>query len=52
MERAVEKFMFLASGEADELSGCHIHVDDDESDLLRRAKEISDNGLYTLALPK
>lgn len=49
MERAVEMFMFLASGNADALSGCLIRVDDDESELMRRGEEIKKGGLYTLA---
>ena len=48
MERAVEMFMFLASGKADALSGCHIKVNDDESELIRRAEEIRRDDLYTL----
>ena len=50
IERTVEKFMFLASGRADGLSGCLISVADDEVDLLRRADEIRRDDLYTVRL--
>ena len=51
-ERAVEMFMFMASGRADSLSGRFISVRDDEDDLLRRAEEIQRDDLYTLRLRK
>ena len=50
MERAVEMFMFLASGKIDSLSGRCISVRDDESELLRRVEEIQRDDLYTLRL--
>ena len=46
----MKMFMFLASGEADALTGKHISVSDDENDLLARAEEIRRNDLYTLRL--
>ena len=48
LERAVEVFMFLASGRADQLSGRHIDVYDDEVDLVERADDIRRDDLYTL----
>ena len=48
LERAVEAFMFLASGRADQLSGRHIDVYDDEMELVARADEILRADLYTL----
>ena len=50
MGRAVQTFMLLTSGRVDVLSGCHIHVDDSETELLGRADEIRRDGLYTLGL--
>jgi NAD(P)-dependent dehydrogenase (short-subunit alcohol dehydrogenase family) len=50
LEVSVNMFMFLASGRADALTGRHISVSDDETDLLRRADEIQQNDLYTLRL--
>ena len=50
LETSVKMFMFLASGEADALTGKHISVSDDENDLLARAEEIRRNDLYTLRL--
>lgn len=49
-ERAGELTVRLASGEADALSGCFLHVDDDLSELLREAKRIRGERLYTLRL--
>ena len=49
LERTVPKFMLLAAGAADALSGCHLDVEDDIPALLARADEIQGNGLYTLA---
>lgn len=40
----------LASGEADALSGCYVHVDDDLSALVANAEEIGEKELYTLRL--
>ena len=48
LERAVEVFMFLASGRADRLSGRHIDVYDDEMDLTARTDDILREDLYTL----
>ena len=50
METAVRMFMFLASGQADALSGRLISVNDDASELLSRTAEILDKDLYTLRL--
>ena len=49
-ERAAELVLFLALGQADELSGCFISVDDDLAEMVRRAKEIQQGELYTLRL--
>ena len=51
LENSVNMFMVLASGKADELSGRHISVYDEDSDLLGRVEEIKQNDLYTLRLP-
>ncbi len=48
MERCVQKFMFLASGRADALSGRSFDVNDEEDDMLRRIDEIRQDDLYTL----
>ncbi len=48
LERAVEVFMFLASGRADRLSGRHIDVYDDETELMARTDDILREDLYTL----
>jgi len=50
LERAAELVLFLASGQADALSGCFISVDDDVAEMVRRAKEIHQDGLHTLRL--
>jgi len=42
--------VYLASGEADALSGCFISVDDDVVDMVSRAEEIQSNGWYRLGL--
>ena len=49
-ELAAELVLFLALGQADELSGCFISVDDDLAEMVRRAKEIQQGELYTLRL--
>lgn len=49
-ERAAELVLFLASGQADALSGCFISVDDDVAEMVRRAKEIRQDRLHTLRL--
>jgi NAD(P)-dependent dehydrogenase (short-subunit alcohol dehydrogenase family) len=49
-ERAAELVLFLASGQADALSGCFISVDDDLTEMVRRAEEIQRDGLHTLRL--
>ena len=49
-ERAAEVVLFLASGQADALSGCFISVDDDLAEMVRRAKEIQQDELHTLRL--
>ncbi len=51
-ERAAELVLFLASGQADALSGCFISVDDDVAEMVRRAEEIRREGLQTLRLRK
>ncbi len=41
----------LASGDADQLSGCYIHAQsDDIQDLIARADEINEQGLYRITL--
>ena len=50
METTVRKLIFLASGQADALSGRHISVGDNEAELLSRTEEILDKDLYTLRL--
>ena len=42
--------VYLASGEADALSGCFISVDDDVVDMVSRAEEIQSNGWHRLGL--
>ncbi len=49
-ERAANLVVFLASGQADALSGCYIGVDDDVAEMVRRAEEIQRDELYTLRL--
>jgi NAD(P)-dependent dehydrogenase (short-subunit alcohol dehydrogenase family) len=49
-KRAAELVLFLASGQADALSGCFIGVDDDVAEMVRRAEEIQRDGLHTLRL--
>jgi NAD(P)-dependent dehydrogenase (short-subunit alcohol dehydrogenase family) len=49
-ERAANLVLFLASGKADALSGCFINVLDDVAEMVRRAKEIQREELYTLRL--
>ena len=51
-ERAAELVAFLASGEADILSGSFISIKDDLSEMLSRAQEIQENELYTMRLKK
>ena len=50
IEWASELVNFLASGEADGLSGCFISVNDDYRDMAKRAQEIKDGDMYTLRL--
>jgi NAD(P)-dependent dehydrogenase (short-subunit alcohol dehydrogenase family) len=47
-ERAAQLVLFLASGQADVLSGCLISVDDDLAEMVRRAKEIEQDMGCTL----
>jgi NAD(P)-dependent dehydrogenase (short-subunit alcohol dehydrogenase family) len=47
MERAVEMFMFLASGKADALSGRYIASRYDQDELLRRTDQIQKDDLFT-----
>ena len=48
VEEAVAMYMFLAPGRADALTGRHLSVDDDETDLLDRTDEILRDDLYKL----
>jgi NAD(P)-dependent dehydrogenase (short-subunit alcohol dehydrogenase family) len=50
LERAAELVLFLASGQADALSGCFISVDDDVAEMVQRAEEIQHDELHTLRL--
>ncbi len=45
---SAQMLMFLASGQADQLTGCHISVTDSIDDLLQRTKEILRDDLYTI----
>ncbi len=49
IEEAVDRFLFLASGAADRLTGRHISVGDD-MDHLARAEDIERDDLYVLRL--
>ena len=51
-ERAAELCVFLASGQADRLSGRYVHVLDDIRDLVRRAEEIEASDTYALRVRK
>ncbi|MEO7703268.1 MAG: SDR family oxidoreductase, partial [Thermoflexales bacterium] len=51
-ELAAELCVFLASGQADRLSGRYVHVLDDIRELVRRADEIEANDLYALRMRK
>ena len=48
IEDTVATFMKIARGDVDELSGCHIHVDDDIGELVARAGEIIEKKLYVI----
>jgi hypothetical protein len=51
IERAGEVCVFLASGQADQLTGRYIHVrEDDVHEMVARADEIVEHDLYTLRL--
>jgi hypothetical protein len=50
IEASVNLVLFLASGNADALSGCFISVTDDAEDLVRRADEIRRDDLLMLRL--
>jgi NAD(P)-dependent dehydrogenase (short-subunit alcohol dehydrogenase family) len=50
IERSVALILQLATGQADSLSGRYIDVEDDLTELLRRASEIQSKDLYTLRL--
>jgi NAD(P)-dependent dehydrogenase (short-subunit alcohol dehydrogenase family) len=52
IEKSVDLILFLASGEADALSGRYISVEDDVHEMVRRADEIKRADLYTLQLHK
>ena len=49
-DRAANLVAFLASGRADELSGCFITVHDDVAEMVPRADEIREKELYALRL--
>lgn len=49
-ELSVELVLRLASGMADRLSGCYIHVTDDIDEMLKRVKDIEDGRLYKLQM--
>ncbi|MGI0149941.1 MAG: SDR family oxidoreductase [Thermoplasmata archaeon] len=49
-ERAGELVVRLTAGEADALSGCFLHLDDDLPTLVREAERIRKDRLYTLRL--
>ena len=49
-KRAAELVLFLASGQADALSGCFISVDDDVAGMVQRTEEVQRDELYTLRL--
>ena len=49
-QKACELVLRLASGEADELSGCYFTLADDLQELLRRADEIKRENLYVLTM--
>ena len=49
-ERAAELVVFLASGEADALSGCFVSAEDDVAEMVSRADEIQRGELYRLRL--
>jgi NAD(P)-dependent dehydrogenase (short-subunit alcohol dehydrogenase family) len=49
-ELTAERCLVLATGRADRLSGCYIQLADDLDDLIQRADEIEDQGLYTLRI--
>jgi NAD(P)-dependent dehydrogenase (short-subunit alcohol dehydrogenase family) len=48
MSDTIAAFMKIAKGDADLLSGCHLDVADDIDDLVRRADEIKEEGLYVI----
>ena len=48
VEQPVQLMLYLASGRADELSGCYVSVDDDVAEMVRRAQEIQKGELHTL----
>lgn len=50
IEQSVALILFLASGQADALSGRFINVKDDVAELTRRVEEIRNKELYTLRL--
>jgi 3-oxoacyl-[acyl-carrier protein] reductase len=48
MSDTISAFLKIATGDADSLSGCHIDVADDIDDLVQRADEIKEEGLYVI----
>ena len=50
IERSVELVLWLASGQADALSGRYLDTNADRNELLRRIEEIQQNDLLTLRL--
>jgi hypothetical protein len=51
-KRAAKLVLFLASGQADALSGCFVSIDDDVAEMVQRAEKIRREGLHTLRLRK
>ena len=48
MSDTIAAFLKIAKGDVDSLSGCHLDVVDDIDDLVRRADEIKEEGLYVI----
>jgi NAD(P)-dependent dehydrogenase (short-subunit alcohol dehydrogenase family) len=49
-EHAADLVVFLASGRADDLSGCFVNVREDVNEMVQRVDEIREGELYTLRL--
>lgn len=52
LEQSVALVLFLASGQADALSGRFLSIEDDVNELVRRSAEVEQADLYTLQLHK